>query len=61
MHAIDKCTCSFLTCSLCLLVMGSESVWGLGEGSNFQFVKWPQNGSRSSLMQTFVESCEVAH
>ena len=36
-------------------------MWGLEEGSNFQFDKWPQNGSRSSLMQTFVESCEVAH
>jgi len=35
--------CSFLTCSLCLLMMGSECVWALGEGSNFQLVRGPQN------------------
>ena len=32
----DKSIPSFLTCSVCLLVVGSECVWGLGEGSNFQ-------------------------
>jgi len=32
----DECIPSFLTCSVCLLMMGSEYVWGLGEGSNFQ-------------------------
>ena len=35
--------CSFLTCSVCLLMMGSECVWALGEGSNFQLVRGPQN------------------
>ena len=34
---------SFLTCSVCLLMVGSECVWGLGEGSNFQLVRGPQN------------------
>ena len=24
------------------VMMGSECVWGLGEGSNFQLVRWPQ-------------------
>ena len=68
----DKSIRSFLTCSVCLLMMGSECVWGLGEGSNFQLVRGPQKLSfrafssrRSSLTQTFVESCvdfdEVAH
>ena len=46
-------------------------VWALGQGSNFQLVRGPQKLSfkafssrRSSLTQTFVESCvdfEVAH
>jgi len=26
----------FLTCSVYLLMMGSECVWAFGEGSNFQ-------------------------
>ena len=39
----DKSIHSFLTCSLCLLTMGSECVWAFGEGSNFQLVRGPQN------------------
>ena len=39
----DKSICSFLTCSVCLLMVGSECVWGLGEGLNFQLVRGPQN------------------
>ena len=31
----DKSIGSFLTCSACLLMMRSECVWGLGEGSLF--------------------------
>ena len=67
----DKSIRSFLTPPVCLLMMGSECVWGLGEGSNFQLVRGPQKLSfrafssrRSSLTQIFVESCvdfEVAH
>ena len=63
----------FLTCSVHLLMMGSECVRGLGECSNFQLVGGPQKLSfrtfssrRSSLTQTFVENLhsidfEVAH
>jgi len=50
---------------------GSQCGWGLGEGSNFYFVRGSQKSGfrafssrRSSLTQTFVESCvdfEVAH
>ena len=32
----DKSMSSFLTCSVCLLVMGSECVWAFGEGLNYQ-------------------------
>ena len=39
----DKSTSNSLTCSVCLLMMGSECVGGLGEGSNFQLVRGPQN------------------
>ena len=39
----DKSIRSFLTCSVCLLMVGSECVGGLGEGSNFQLVRGPQN------------------
>ena len=39
----DKSIRSFLTCSVCLLMVGSECVWGLGEGSNFQLIRGPQN------------------
>ena len=39
----DKSIRRFLTCSVCLLMVGSECVWGLGEGSNFQLVRGPQN------------------
>ena len=35
-NACHKSIRSFLTCSVCLLMVGSECVWGLGEGSNFQ-------------------------
>jgi len=33
---------SFLTCAVCLLMMGSQYVWALGEGSNIQLVRGPQ-------------------
>jgi len=63
---------SFLTCSLCLLMMGSECVWALGEDSNFELVRGPWNWilrhfqaeGACSLTQTFAESCvdlEAAH
>ena len=39
----DKSMRSFLTCSVYLLMMGSECVWSFGEGSNFQLVRGPQN------------------
>ena len=39
----DKSIGSFLTCFVCLLMMGSECVWAFGEGSNFQLVRGPQN------------------
>jgi len=52
-------------------MMGSECVGAFGKGSNFQLLRGPQklsfkafSSSRSSLTQTFVESCvdfEVAH
>ena len=57
----------------CVFIDGGVSVCvgSLGEGSNFQLVRGPQKLSfrafssrRSSLTQTFVESCvdfEVAH
>jgi len=52
----DKSTCSFLTYSVCLLMMESEWVWGFGEGSKFQSARGPQklsfrafSGRRSSL------------
>ena len=32
----------FLTCSACLLMIASECVWALGEGSSFQLVRRPQ-------------------
>ena len=58
----------FLTCSVCLLMMGSVCVWGLREGSNFQLEGLKNfkafSSRRSSLTQIFVESCvdfEVAH
>ena len=67
----DKSIHIFLTCSVCLLMMQSQCVWTLGEGSNFQLVRGPQKLSfrifpsrRSSLTQMFVGSCvdfEVAH
>ena len=38
----DKSIRNFLTCSVCLLMVGSECVWGLGEDSNFQLVRGPQ-------------------
>jgi len=34
------------TCSVCSLTMGSECVWGIGEGSTFQYFipsMYPQN------------------
>jgi len=34
---------SFLACSVCVLTMGSQCRWGLGEGSNLQLVRGPQN------------------
>ena len=64
----DKSICGFWTCSVCLLMMRSECVWAFGEGSNFQLeglkLSFKAFLSRSSLTQTFVESCvdfEVAH
>jgi len=39
----NKSIRSFLTCSVCLLIMGSECMWAFGEGSNFQLVRGPQN------------------
>ena len=64
----DKSMGSFLTCSVCLLMMGSECVWGLVEGSNFQLVRGPLlrhfQAERSSLTQTFIKNCvdfEIAH
>ena len=62
----DKSIRSFLTCSMCLLMMRSECVWAFGEGSNFQLegLKIEFSRRRSSLTQTFVESFvdfEVAH
>jgi len=30
-------------CEFIDLMMGSECMWGLGEGSNFQLVRDPQN------------------
>ena len=47
-------------------MMRSECVWAFGEGSNFQLegLKIEFSRRRSSLTQTFVESCidfEVAH
>ena len=39
----DKSMHSFLTYSVGLLMMGSEWVGALGEGSNFQLVRGPQN------------------
>ena len=38
----DNSICSFLTCSVCLLMMGSEYEWAFGEGSNSQLVRGPQ-------------------
>jgi len=37
----DKPMCTLLTCSMCVLMFGSKCGWGLGEGSNFQLVRWP--------------------
>jgi len=53
--------CSFWTCSVCLLMMGSECVWTLGEGSKFQLeglkLSFKAFSSKSSsLTQTFVET-----
>ena len=31
----------FLACFVCVLMMGSECGWGLGEGSNCQFSRGP--------------------
>ena len=31
----------FLACFVCVLMMGSDCGWGLGEGSNFQFSRGP--------------------
>ena len=31
----------FWACLVCVLMMGSECVWGLGEGPNFQFRRGP--------------------
>jgi len=50
MHAMINHLCSFLTCSVCLLVMGSGCVWGLGEGSTFQLVRGLQNGVFTSQL-----------
>ena len=67
----DTSTHSFLTSSVCLLMMGSECVRGLGEGSKFSVSQRATklnfrafSSRRSSLTQPFVESCvdiEVAH
>jgi len=63
----------FLTYSVCLLTMGSECLWALRDGSNFQLIRGPQKLSfgafssrrASSLTPTLDESCidliEVAH
>ena len=32
---------SFLATFVCVLMMGSECGWGLGEGPNFQFSRGP--------------------
>jgi len=39
----DKSIGSFLTCSVCLLMIRSEYMLAFGEGSNFQLVRGPQN------------------
>jgi len=51
----------FFTCSVCVLMMGSECRWALGEGSNFQIVIGVSklsfrafSSSRNSVMQSFV-------
>jgi len=49
----------FLTCSVCLLMMGSECVWALGEGSNFQLVTKLSFKAFSSL--TSCVDFEVVH
>ena len=54
----DKSIRSFMTCSVCLLMVGSVCVWA----SKLSFKAFLSR--RSSLTQTFVESCvdfEVAH
>ena len=71
MHAMINPYIIFLTCSVCLLIMQSQCVGTLGEGSNFQLVRGTQKLSfrsfpsrRSSLTQMFVGSCvdfEVSH
>jgi len=38
----DKSIRCFLTCSMCVLMMGSECMWVLGDGSNFQLVREPK-------------------
>ena len=43
MHATINPYVIVLTCSMCLLMMGSECVWAFGEGSNSQLVRGPQN------------------
>jgi len=42
-HWMSRKIHRILTCSVCLLMMQSECVWALGDGSNFQLVRGPQN------------------
>ena len=66
MHAMMNPYVVFLTCSMCLLMMGLECVWGLGGGNLFKFSVSLRasklsfkafSSRRSSLTPTFVESC----
>ena len=42
MYAMINPYIVFLTCFVCV-DDGAKCGWGLGEGPNFQLVRWPQN------------------